>query len=94
MNNNFKTTESEHSGQAKNWNANKSSNYSLIWQYIQNGKFGPIIIKIGWAVQKLWPFWWAKSGRFSVFLKNVKKMTFLDQNIFFSLPNRLSCFLL
>ena len=37
MNNNFKTT--EHSGQAKNWNANKSSNYSLIWQYIQNGKF-------------------------------------------------------
>jgi hypothetical protein len=36
----------------------------------------------------------AKSGRFSVFWKNVKKMTFLDQNIFFSLPDRLSCFLL
>ena len=35
-----------------------------------------------------------KSGRFSVFWKNVKKMTFLDQNILFSLPNRLSCFLL
>ena len=29
-----------------------------------------------------------------VFFKNVKKMTFLDQNILFSLPNRLSCFLL
>ena len=29
------------------------------------------------------------------FWKNVKKkMTFLDQNILFSLPNRLSCFLL
>jgi hypothetical protein len=48
---------------------------------------------IGWAVQKLWPFWWAKSGRFSVFWKNVKKMTFLDQH-FFSLLNRSLCFLL
>ena len=28
------------------------------------------------------------------FGKMLKKMTFLDQNIFFSLPNRLSCFLL
>ena len=26
--------------------------------------------------------------------KMLKKMTFLDQNILFSLPNRLSCFLL
>jgi hypothetical protein len=41
------------------------------------GNFGTKIIKIGWAVQKLWPFRWAKSGRFSVFWKNVKKMTFL-----------------
>ena len=31
---------------------------------------------------------------FLFFWKNVKKMTFLDQNILFSLPNRLSCFLL
>jgi hypothetical protein len=37
------------------------------------GNFGPKIIKIGWAVQKLWPFWWVKSGWFSVFLINVKK---------------------
>ena len=28
------------------------------------------------------------------FEKCKKKMTFLDQNIFFSLPDRLSCFLL
>jgi hypothetical protein len=31
------------------------------------GNFGTKIIKIGWAVQKLWPFRWAKSGWFSVF---------------------------
>jgi hypothetical protein len=49
------------------------------------GNFGIKIIKISWAVQKLWPFRWAKGGRFSVFWKNGKKMTFLDQNILFSL---------
>ena len=31
---------------------------------------------------------------FLFFGKMLKKMTFLDQNILFSLPNRLSCFLL
>ena len=31
---------------------------------------------------------------FLFFWKNVKKMTCLDQNILYSLPNRLSCFLL
>ena len=31
---------------------------------------------------------------FLFFGKMFKKMTFLDQNILFSLPNRLSCFLL
>ena len=31
---------------------------------------------------------------FLFFWKNVKKMAFLDQNILFSLPNRLSCVLL
>ena len=47
------------------------------------GNFGPKIIKIGWAVQKLWPFWWAKSGRFSVFWKNVKKKWHFWTKIFF-----------
>ena len=31
---------------------------------------------------------------FLFFGKMLKQMTFLDQNILFSLPNRLSCFLL
>ena len=31
---------------------------------------------------------------FLFFGKMLKKMTFFDQNILFSLPNRLSCFLL
>jgi hypothetical protein len=46
------------------------------------GNFGTKIIKIVWAVQKLLPFRWAKSGQFSVFFwKNVKKMTlFFDLN--------------
>ena len=58
------------------------------------GNFGPKLLKLVELFKSYGLFGEPKVVDFLFFWKNVKKMTFLDQNIFFPLPNRLSCFLL